>query len=50
MKQNLDIFNWSLSADELNKISYIPQRKNVYLIGMMMSEHNDVMADIDDEL
>ncbi|CAH1415026.1 unnamed protein product [Lactuca virosa] len=50
MKQNLDIFNWSLSAEELNKISYISQRKNVYLIGMMVSEHNDVMADIDDEL
>ncbi|CAI9275040.1 unnamed protein product [Lactuca saligna] len=50
MKQNLDIFNWSLGAEELNKISHIPQRKNVYLIGMMVSEHNDVMADIDDEL
>ncbi|KAL4575610.1 hypothetical protein LXL04_022459 [Taraxacum kok-saghyz] len=50
MKQNLDIFDWSLSDEELNKISQIPQRKNVYLIGMMTTEHNDVMAKIDAEL
>lgn len=50
MKQNLDIFDWSLSGEELNKISHIPQRKNVYLIGMMVTEHNDVMAEIDAEL
>ncbi|KAK3442497.1 hypothetical protein EUGRSUZ_B02641 [Eucalyptus grandis] len=27
MKANLDIFDWSLSPDELNKISQIPQKK-----------------------
>ncbi|KAI3778715.1 hypothetical protein L2E82_08098 [Cichorium intybus] len=50
MKQNLDIFDWSLSDEELSKISHIPQRKNIYLIGMMTSEHNDIMAKIDAEL
>ncbi|KAI3516864.1 hypothetical protein L1887_15971 [Cichorium endivia] len=50
MKQNLDIFDWSLSDEELSKISHIPQRKNIYLIGMMTTEHNDVMAKIDAEL
>ncbi|KAL3751115.1 hypothetical protein ACJRO7_012000 [Eucalyptus globulus] len=27
MKENLDIFDWSLSLEELNKISQIPQKK-----------------------
>ncbi|KAF7846988.1 hypothetical protein BT93_L3510 [Corymbia citriodora subsp. variegata] len=27
MKENLDIFDWSLSPDELNKISQLPQKK-----------------------
>ncbi|XP_024964350.1 D-galacturonate reductase-like [Cynara cardunculus var. scolymus] len=50
MKQNLDIFDWSLSQEELNKISRIPQRKNLYLVGMMVKEHNDVMDEIDAEI
>ena len=28
MKQNLEIFNWSLSEDELKKINDIPQRRH----------------------
>lgn len=27
MRQNLDIFDWSLTADELHRISEIPQSK-----------------------
>ncbi|XP_071689699.1 D-galacturonate reductase-like [Rutidosis leptorrhynchoides] len=30
MKQNLEIFDWSLSEEELNKISQIPQQKHIY--------------------
>ncbi|KAK9063828.1 hypothetical protein SSX86_017700 [Deinandra increscens subsp. villosa] len=50
MKQNLDIFDWSLTEEELNKIDRIPQRRNVYLIGSMTTEHNDILAEIDAEL
>ncbi|KAI3696164.1 hypothetical protein L1987_79174 [Smallanthus sonchifolius] len=50
MKQNLDIFDWSLTEEELNKIDQIPQRKLIYLIGSMVTEHNDVMAEIDADL
>ncbi|XP_071714343.1 D-galacturonate reductase-like [Rutidosis leptorrhynchoides] len=50
MKQNLDIFDWSLTEEELKKICCIPQRKHLYLIGSMVTEHNDVMAEIDAEL
>ncbi|KAK1416317.1 hypothetical protein QVD17_32106 [Tagetes erecta] len=50
MKQNLDIFDWSLTEEELTKIDQIPQRRQIYLIGTMVTEHNDVMAEIDAEL
>lgn len=50
MKQNLEIFDWSLTEEELNKISQIPQRKHVYLIGSFVTEPNDVMAEIDADL
>ncbi|KAI3734175.1 hypothetical protein L6452_13639 [Arctium lappa] len=50
MKQNLDIFDWSLTQEELNKISRIPQRKHLYLVGMMVKGHNDVIDEIDAEL
>ncbi|GKA52797.1 NADPH-dependent codeinone reductase 1-4 [Tanacetum coccineum] len=50
MQQNLDIFDWSLTEDELNKISKIPQQKHVYLIGSFVTEPNDLMAEIDEDL
>ncbi|KAJ0764797.1 putative D-galacturonate reductase [Helianthus annuus] len=50
MKQNLDIFDWSLTQEELKKIDQIPQRRHVYLIGTMALEHNDIMDEIDAEL
>nr|BDE26437.1 aldo-keto reductase [Dahlia pinnata] len=50
MKKNLDIFGWSLTKEELNKIDQIPQYRRVYLIGTMVIEHNDILAEIDAEL
>ncbi|KAI3778719.1 hypothetical protein L2E82_08102 [Cichorium intybus] len=50
MKQNLDIFSWSLTKEELEKIDKIPQRRRVYLIGTMSTEPNNIMAEIDAEL
>ncbi|PWA61244.1 NADPH-dependent codeinone reductase 1-4 [Artemisia annua] len=38
MQQNLDIFDWSLTEDELNKINQIPQQKHVYLTGLVEEE------------
>ncbi|KAD2393419.1 hypothetical protein E3N88_40396 [Mikania micrantha] len=50
MKQNLEIFDWSLTQEELNKIDRIPQRRHVYLGGSMSTGHNDILAKIDAEL
>lgn len=50
MKQNLDIFDWSLTKEDMEKIDQIPQRRHVYLIGSMSVEPNDIMAEIDAEL
>ncbi|KAI3730450.1 hypothetical protein L1987_61620 [Smallanthus sonchifolius] len=50
MKQNLDIFHWSLTEEELIKISRIPQQKHVYLTGSMVNEANDVITQIDADL
>ncbi|KAJ9554342.1 hypothetical protein OSB04_018387 [Centaurea solstitialis] len=49
MKQNLDIFDWSLTEEELIKISQIPQQKNTYL-RLLTTGPNDVTAEIDEEL
>ncbi|KAK1416347.1 hypothetical protein QVD17_32137 [Tagetes erecta] len=46
MKENLDIFDWSLTEEELINISRIPQKKHVYC-ALMVNEPNDVIADID---
>ncbi|XP_076914067.1 D-galacturonate reductase-like [Bidens hawaiensis] len=50
MKQNLDIFGWSLTEVELNKIDQVPQHMGVYLNKRIVIEHNDVLAEIDAEL
>ncbi|KAF5795389.1 putative D-galacturonate reductase [Helianthus annuus] len=47
MKQNLDIFEWSLTEEEVIKISRIPQQRHVYLSGTMLKEPHDVLAEID---
>ncbi|KAL4575609.1 hypothetical protein LXL04_022458 [Taraxacum kok-saghyz] len=50
MKQNLDIFSWSLSEVELKKISQIPQQKLIHLVGMVVTELNEVITEITEEL
>ncbi|XP_071686946.1 D-galacturonate reductase-like [Rutidosis leptorrhynchoides] len=50
MKQNLEIFDWSLSEEELNRISQIPQQKHTYFGKMMAEPNNDVIAEIDEDL
>ncbi|KAI3696160.1 hypothetical protein L1987_79170 [Smallanthus sonchifolius] len=50
MKENLDIFDWCLTKEELNKIDQIPQCRHAYLIGSIVIEHNDVLAEIDADL
>lgn len=32
MRNNIDIFNWSLTEEELNKIDQLPQRKCVTFV------------------
>ncbi|PWA77656.1 aldo/keto reductase/potassium channel subunit beta [Artemisia annua] len=49
MKQNLEILDWSLTEDELNIISKIPQQKHVYLSGAM-GEPSDIIAQLDVDL
>ncbi|GKA39084.1 D-galacturonate reductase-like protein [Tanacetum coccineum] len=48
MKENLDIFDWSLTKEELMKISQLPQRKGFYISSM--TEASDVVREIDAEL
>ena len=50
MKENLGIFDWSLTQEELNQISEIPQRKLIYLAGFVVTEPNRVTAEIDSKL
>ncbi|PWA62373.1 NADPH-dependent codeinone reductase 1-4 [Artemisia annua] len=50
MQQNLEIFDWSLTQDELNKISKIPQQKHLYLIDLFVTEPNAFLAEIDADL
>ena len=35
MKENLEIFDWSLSKEELDKISGLPQRKGSTLSSLI---------------
>ncbi|PWA43797.1 NADPH-dependent codeinone reductase 1-4 [Artemisia annua] len=50
MQQNLEIFDWSLTQDELNKISKTPQQKHLYLIDSFVTEANAFLAEIDADL
>ncbi|XP_027099484.2 D-galacturonate reductase-like [Coffea arabica] len=47
MKQNLQIFDWSLSEEELEKISQIPQRKAVTLASIFGP--HDLVLELDAE-
>ena len=48
MKENLGIFDWSLTEEECNKIAQIPQRKGFYFGSI--AEPHDVIAEIDAEI
>ena len=48
MKQNLQIFDWSLSGEELEKISQIPQRKGVTLASVLGP--HDLVLELDAEV
>ena len=48
MKQNLQIFDWSLSEEELEKISQIPQRKGVTLASILGP--HDLVLELDAEV
>ncbi|KAK1416346.1 hypothetical protein QVD17_32136 [Tagetes erecta] len=50
MKQNLEIFDWSLSEEELIKISQIPQQKHIYISRALPKEPNDALAELDADL
>ncbi|XP_002285230.1 D-galacturonate reductase [Vitis vinifera] len=48
MKENLEIFDWSLTNEELNKIDQLPQRKRV-LLAPLLGPH-DLVLEIDAEI
>ncbi|KAI3467939.1 hypothetical protein Pfo_024602 [Paulownia fortunei] len=48
MKENLQIFDWALSADDLEKISQLPQRKGVTLASIMGA--HDLILELDAEV
>ncbi|CBI26765.3 hypothetical protein VitviT2T_000543 [Vitis vinifera] len=48
MKQNLEIFDWSLTEEELERISQLPQRKG-FLISSILGAH-DFTLQLDDEI
>ena len=51
LKQNLEIFDWSLTKEELSKIGQITQRRHIYLMTIFATEqHSSVLAEIDAEL
>ncbi|XP_059655278.1 D-galacturonate reductase-like [Cornus florida] len=48
MRQNLEIFDWSLTDEELEKIAQLPQRK-VNLIASVLGPH-DLLMELDAEI
>jgi len=48
MMQNLEIFDWSLTEEESNKISQLPQRKGC-LIASVLGPH-DLLLELDAEI
>lgn len=48
MKENLEIFDWSLTEEELNKISELPQRKGI--VPTMFMEPHDLVMEIAAEI
>nr|DAD35869.1 TPA_asm: hypothetical protein HUJ06_006509 [Nelumbo nucifera] len=48
MKENLQIFDWSLTGEELDKISKLPQRKIV--LSASIFGHHDLTVELDEEI
>lgn len=48
MKQNLDIFGWSLTEEELDKLTHLPQRKGVNFASLLGP--HDIVLEIDAQL
>jgi diketogulonate reductase-like aldo/keto reductase len=48
LKQNLEIFDWELTDNDLRKISQIPQKKMVTAAGLFSSEGEFTSADLAD--
>jgi D-galacturonate reductase len=48
MKENLGIFDWSLTKEECSKIAQIPQRKGFYFSSI--TEPSDIVTQIDAEI
>ncbi|XAR64505.1 D-galacturonate reductase [Bertholletia excelsa] len=48
MRENLEIFDWSLTPEEINKINQLPQRKGVTLASILGP--HDLVLEIDAEL
>lgn len=48
MKQNLDIFGWSLTEEELDKLTHHPQRKGVTFASVLGA--HDIVLQIDAQL
>jgi diketogulonate reductase-like aldo/keto reductase len=48
LKQNLEIFDWELTDDDLLKISLIPQRKMVTAAGLFSSQGEFSSVDLAD--
>lgn len=48
MRQNLEIFDWSLSEEDLKRISELPQRKG-FLLSSIVGAH-DLVLEFDKEI
>lgn len=48
MKQNLDIFGWSSTEEELDKLTHHPQRKGVNFASLL--DPHDIVLQIDAQL
>ena len=48
MRQNVDIFDWSLNEDELAKINQLPQHRAIVFANIF--GHHDLVLDLDAQL
>lgn len=48
MRSNLDILNWSLTKEDIEKINQLPQRKHILLANTF--GHNAIGLELDSEV